>query len=310
MTGRILQTALKKALQRGAPLQTRAIVPRVAQAGTETLGGPRPSAAAVRTFTSAGPKPYTVPDSAWGRNRAARLELAAAYRGLDALGLNEGVCNHLSVMAPAADGSDQEVMLVFEYGHHFSEVTASSLLAVDADAKTVEGQGRPDITAACIHLGIRRVRPDAKVIFHTHQPYATTLACLKDPELKMVHQNSTRFYNRVAYDNNYAGLAHAMDEGERLGQQLGSKDIMFMGNHGVISTASTIAMAFDHLYYLERAAELQILAFSTQKEIALLSAEASAATEKQLWDSLTMYADAHYYSMYRRLRKTQPDFEL
>lgn len=31
-----------------------------------------------------------------------------------------------------------------------------------------------------------------------------------------------------------------------------------MGHHGVITTASTIAMAFDHLYYLERCAELQV----------------------------------------------------
>lgn len=54
--------------------------------------------------------------------RSARLELAAAYRGLDQLGLNEGVCNHLSVMAPRADGKDEIIMLVVNYGLHWSEV--------------------------------------------------------------------------------------------------------------------------------------------------------------------------------------------
>lgn len=53
--------------------------------------------------------------------RAARLELAAAYRGLDQLDLNEGVCNHLTVMAPRADGKGQ-TMLVASYGLHWSEV--------------------------------------------------------------------------------------------------------------------------------------------------------------------------------------------
>lgn len=53
--------------------------------------------------------------------RAARLELAAAYRGLDYLGLNEGINNHLSVMAPRADGNG-EVMLVFPEGLHWREV--------------------------------------------------------------------------------------------------------------------------------------------------------------------------------------------
>lgn len=44
---------------------------------------------------------------------------------------------------------------------------------------------------------------------------------MKDPELLMVHQNSARFYKRVAYDNNYSGLAEAIDEGKRLGEALG-----------------------------------------------------------------------------------------
>ncbi len=55
-------------------------------------------------------------------NRRARVELAAAYRILEQLGLNEGVCNHLTLMAPARDGSGAEVMLVIPYGMHWSEV--------------------------------------------------------------------------------------------------------------------------------------------------------------------------------------------
>lgn len=54
--------------------------------------------------------------------RSARLELAAAYRGLDLLGMNEGVCNHLTVMAPRADGKDEAIMLVINYGLHWNEV--------------------------------------------------------------------------------------------------------------------------------------------------------------------------------------------
>ena len=55
-------------------------------------------------------------------NRRARIELAAAYRGLEKLNLNEGVCNHLSLVAPAANGNG-EVMLVIPYGLHWSEVS-------------------------------------------------------------------------------------------------------------------------------------------------------------------------------------------
>lgn len=46
-------------------------------------------------------------------------------------------------------------------------------------------------------------------------------AGMKDPTLLMVHQNSLRFYQKVAYDTRYAGLALALDEGKRLGEVLG-----------------------------------------------------------------------------------------
>lgn len=55
------------------------------------------------------------------------------------------------------------------------KVTASNLIGVNGEAQTVEGEGNVDIAASSIHLGIRKVRPDAKVIMHTHQPYATSL---------------------------------------------------------------------------------------------------------------------------------------
>lgn len=254
------------------------------------------------------PKPYTVPDNPWGSNRAARLEMAAAYRGLDQLGLNEGVCNHLSMMAPRADGKGQ-TMLVISYGLHWSEVTASSLVGLNEQAEVVDGEGTVDIAASSIHLGIRHARPDATVVMHTHQPYSTALACMKDPTLQMIHQNSARFYKRVAYDSNYSGLALAIDEGKRLGEALGDKDILFMGHHGVISVATNVALAFDHLYYLERAAQLQVLAFSMQREVGLIPEKNCKLTCDELWKEIQGYGDAHFYSMYRRLRKTQPDFE-
>jgi len=55
-----------------------------------------------------------------------RVDLAASYRIFERLNLHEGVCNHLSMMAPAASGEGQ-VMLIMPYGWHWSEVRHSSL---------------------------------------------------------------------------------------------------------------------------------------------------------------------------------------
>ena len=72
------------------------------------------------------------------------------------------------------------------------QVTASGLLGLVGAGEVVEGEGEPELSGACIHLGVRRVRPTARVVMHTHTPYATALGCLEDPQLLPVHQNSCR----------------------------------------------------------------------------------------------------------------------
>lgn len=143
------------------------------------------------------------------KNSDIRRQLAIAYRGLDKLGLNEGICNHLSAMAPARSGEGQ-VMLLAPLHQAFSEVTPESLIGVSLAGQVVEGTCEVETSAFSIHLGLRQSRPGAQTdcVFHTHMPYATTLACLQQPSLKMVHQNSLRFWGRVSYDNHYAVKSH------------------------------------------------------------------------------------------------------
>lgn len=38
----------------------------------------------------------------------------------------------------------------------------------------------------------------------------------------------------------------------------GEKDVLLLANHGVLTVASTVSAAFDNLYYLERAAMVQV----------------------------------------------------
>ncbi len=52
---------------------------------------------------------------------------------------------------------------------------------------------------------------------------------------------------------------------------LGDADVLFLGNHGVITAAPTVAQAFDDLYFLERAAQTQILAMSTGRPLSCLA---------------------------------------
>ncbi|MFD1378192.1 aldolase [Fodinicurvata halophila] len=236
--------------------------------------------------------------------QAARVDLAAAFRMAARLGLQEGVCNHFSAMVPGRD----DLFLVNPYGHSFDEITASRLLVCDLHGNVVEGEGVPEATAFYIHACLHREVPRVKVAFHTHMPYTTALSMLEGEPLAWAGQTALKFYGRTAVDENYSGLALDDSEGERMAAALGDADILFLKNHGVLVAATDIAQAWDDLYYLERAAEAQVIAMSTGRSLKPIPREIAERTAAQIQDGNAESARAHLDSVKRQLAKLAPDF--
>ncbi|DBB15447.1 TPA: hypothetical protein ACH3X3_003674 [Trebouxia sp. C0006] len=211
----------------------------------------------------------------------ARVDLAALYRVCHNHGMNEGINNHLTATMPGMPGH----FLVFAFGLLWSEVTASNLLLMDSKGNVVRGEGHPEATAFWIHSRLHDVHPAAACVVHTHQPWTTALACLSDPTLPMIHQNSMRFYNDIAYDKEYNGLVLDEDEGNRIAKVMDGRRVHLHANHGVIIATETIGEAFDYLYYLERAAEVTIKALSTGKPLKLIDEVVCATTHEKFVDS-------------------------
>ncbi len=197
-----------------------------------------------------------------------RLDLAAAFHLAVANNLHEAIANHFSAVLP-----DGQHFLVNPFGLHFSEITASNLIVCDFNGKVVRGDGEPSASAHHIHAPIHRLVPRARVLLHTHQPYATALTMIAGGRLEWALHTTCRFFGRVAYDNDYDGVALSDTVGERMARILGDADVLFLGNHGVITAAPTVAQAFDDLYFVERAAQTQVLAMSTGQPLARLSNE-------------------------------------
>jgi ribulose-5-phosphate 4-epimerase/fuculose-1-phosphate aldolase len=64
-------------------------------------------------------------------------------------------------------------------------------------------------------------------------------------------------------------------------------DIVFLGNHGVVVCADRMDYAYDDLYYLERACELEVLARSTgQKLIGVEEGMAKSVSDQTLGERL------------------------
>ncbi len=248
-------------------------------------------------------KPQTIPQEEWDL----RVDLAAAFRWAARLNMHESIANHFS----AAVSEDGRKFLLQPAGMHFSQVRASDMLLLDLDDPvSLEGEGAPDPSAWFLHGHLHQALPHARCILHLHAPWTLTLACLKDFEFLMLDQNATRFYNRIAYDRAYNGLAVDDDEGERVAALMGEgKSVMFMGNHGTMVIGPTIAQAFDEMYYLEKAAQVQVLALQTGRELAIIPDEIAAKAERQ-WNTYpTGFSNLHMKAIKEILDKEEPDYK-
>ena len=231
-----------------------------------------------------------------------RVDLAACYRMAARLGMHEGICNHLSVMLPGR----RDRFLINPRDRHWSRITASKLLVIDEHGATVEGDGEPLRTGPTIHIRIHLEHPRAQVVFHTHMPYATALACAEGGRLLPVHQNATRFLDECAYDDTFSGLAFDMDEGARMARMMDGKRILFLRHHGVIVVAHSVAEAFDDLYYLERACQVQVMAASIGRA-ALMPVEVARHTAEQFRERKAS-AQRHFAEIKAMLDEAEPQY--
>ena len=140
-------------------------------------------------------------------------------------------------------------------------------------------------------------------------PNATALAMLEGPPLAWAGQTALKFYGRTAVDEEYGGLALDEAEGDRIAASIGEADIVFMRNHGIMVLGTTIAEAWDDLYYLERACEAQRLAMSTGRALKPVPPEMARKTYLQMREGDRESARLHLESVKRILAAEAPGFD-
>jgi ribulose-5-phosphate 4-epimerase/fuculose-1-phosphate aldolase len=186
--------------------------------------------------------------------RQARIDLAACYRLVAQHGWDDAVFTHISVRVPGTDH-----FLINPFGLLFEEITASSLVKVDHDGRTVD-----DPTAVInpagfiIHSAVHAFRPEAACVIHLHTIGGIAVSAQSEGLLP-ISQDALRFDGHIAY-HEYQGFVFEDSERERLRVNLGDHDVMILRNHGTLTVGSTVGEAFLRMYWLERACMMQIAA--------------------------------------------------
>ncbi|WP_242672936.1 class II aldolase/adducin family protein [Azotobacter chroococcum] len=207
--------------------------------------------------------------------RQARVRLAACYRVFDHLGWTESIFNHITLRVPGPE----TVFLINPFGLHYSEVTASNLVAVDLEGRPVRPAGHPlNLAGFVIHGAIHGHIPAAHCVMHTHTTTGSAVACLEDG---LSHDSfyGAQLHGQVAY-HDFEGVTVNLEERERMLASIGDRRVVILRNHGLLTWGETLEEAFMWLWLLQRACDIQIAAASVGR-MTRLSADVLARTRLQ-----------------------------
>jgi ribulose-5-phosphate 4-epimerase/fuculose-1-phosphate aldolase len=187
-----------------------------------------------------------------------RVQLAAAYRMIDHMGWSELIWTHTTVRVPGPEHH----FLINPYGMRFDEVCASNLVKVDRHGNIVGDQSQEVNPAGfVIHSAIHMTRPDVQCIMHTHTVAGMAVAAL-ECGLLPISMYALGYFERVGY-HDFEGPSLDLAERERLGANLGDKNVLILRTHGLLTCGGTVAQAFVRMYRLERACQVQLAAQAT-----------------------------------------------
>jgi ribulose-5-phosphate 4-epimerase/fuculose-1-phosphate aldolase len=193
-----------------------------------------------------------------------RVDLAACYRLVHLYGMDEMIANHISTQVPG----EENAFLINPYGLLYEQMHASCFIKVDLDGKILFNPTEYDINKAgyVIHSAIHKARHDVDCVIHTHTLAGMAVSAMKTGLLPIA-QTAMRFID-IAY-HEYEGPAIRLDEQQRLVESLGQREVMILRNHGLLATGASIPEAFNNIFRLERACQLQVMTLSCNTELSL-----------------------------------------
>ncbi len=188
----------------------------------------------------------------------ARIELAACYRLLHHYRMTDLIYTHSTLRVPGEEGR----FLINPYGWRWDEITASSLVKIDVDGSKVgDSAQRVNPAGFTIHSAVHRGRHEAACVIHTHTRAGMAVAALECGILP-ISQLAMQWHGRIGY-HDYEGIATDLDERERIVRDLGDKRALVLRNHGLLTVGRSVAEAFQTMYYLNLACEVQLAAMAT-----------------------------------------------
>lgn len=238
-----------------------------------------------------------------------RVDLAAAYRLVALFGWDDLVFTHISARLPGPGGDHGGEFLINPYGFMFEEITASSLVKVDAAGRKLD-ESPFEINPAgfVIHSAVHGARHDAGCVLHTHTLNGIAVSAQKGGVLPL-SQQSIFVLASLGY-HGYEGVALRDDEKPRLVADLGEKTYLMLRNHGLLTVGPTIPDAFLAMYLFETVCAIQVRAMAGGSELVTVDPRIIGTAGQQAREATRgLGARLTWPGLLRRLERHHPGYD-
>lgn len=165
--------------------------------------------------------------------------------------LTTGTGGNLSIF-----NRDENLVAIKPSGVPYQTMQPEDVVIVNLEGETVDGRLKPS-SEIRFHLSIYKARPDVNAILHSHQVYATTIACL-GVELPAVHYLVAWCGDKVPLATYATFGTQALSD--NILSVLGDYKACLLENHGLVTMGKTLDEAFDIAEELELVSQIYIQA--------------------------------------------------
>jgi L-fuculose-phosphate aldolase len=196
----------------------------------------------------------------------ARRALAQAARATQALGLNRGTSGNLSVRVRGG-------LLVTPSAIPYDALTPAQVVVLDAAGRPAPAQLRPS-SEWRFHRDILAARAEVNAVVHTHSPYATALACLRE-DLPAFHYTVAVAGGADVRCARYATFG-TQALSDAVLAALADREACLLANHGLIALGADLPAAVALAHELEALCQQYLIARAAGRPLLLGAAEMDA----------------------------------
>ncbi len=158
----------------------------------------------------------------------------------------------------------QKAFAVTPSNYDYLKMQPEDVCVLDLKLQVIAGERKPSIESS-MHAAIYDRRPDANVIIHTHQIYASTFALINKP-IPALYDEQARFLGRSVEVVSYAPSGSGFLK-RNLTSRLGNQcNAYILQNHGAICLGGDAERTIFNVELLEKCALTYLLALCSAEK--------------------------------------------